>query len=121
MDAMPWEDLCRITLKKSIMASSPWLARRFTHTHIMLCTTQTQIIRLLRLLLLAAEASLQHCIYVYRSIYFFKSELMQDTCNTGSLFLPKGKYIPISLLFVRVRKGRNSHPLTYLARDYVHF
>ena len=31
---MPWEDLCRITLKKSIMASSPWLARRFTHTHL---------------------------------------------------------------------------------------
>ena len=29
---MPWEDLCRITLKKSIMASSPWLAHRFTHT-----------------------------------------------------------------------------------------
>ena len=30
---MPWEDLCRITLKKSIMASSPRLAHRFTHTH----------------------------------------------------------------------------------------
>ena len=34
MDAMPWEDLCRITCKKSILASSPWLAHRFTHTHI---------------------------------------------------------------------------------------
>ena len=33
MDAMPWEDRCWITLKKSIMASSPWLAHRFTHTH----------------------------------------------------------------------------------------
>ena len=33
MDAMPWEDLCRITLKKPIMASSPWLAHLFTHTH----------------------------------------------------------------------------------------
>ena len=27
------QDLCRITLKKSIMPSSPWLAHRFTHTH----------------------------------------------------------------------------------------
>ena len=34
MDAMPWEDLCRITLKKSIMASSPWLEHRFTHTRV---------------------------------------------------------------------------------------
>ena len=32
MNAMPWEDLCRITLNKSIMASSPWLVHRFTHT-----------------------------------------------------------------------------------------
>ena len=31
---MPWEDLCRIALKKSIMASSPWLTHRFTHTQI---------------------------------------------------------------------------------------
>ena len=33
MDAMPWEDLCRIPLKKSIMASPPLLAHSFTHTH----------------------------------------------------------------------------------------
>ena len=33
MDAMPWEDLCRIPLKKSIIASSTWLVHRFTHTH----------------------------------------------------------------------------------------
>ena len=29
MNAMPWEDLCRIPLKKFIMASSPWLVHRF--------------------------------------------------------------------------------------------
>ena len=33
MESMPWEDLCQIPLKKSIMASSPWLEHRFTHTH----------------------------------------------------------------------------------------
>ena len=32
MDAMPWEDLYRIPVKKSIMASSPWLVHRFTYT-----------------------------------------------------------------------------------------
>ena len=30
----PCEGLCRIPLKKSIMTSPPWLAHRFTHTHI---------------------------------------------------------------------------------------
>ena len=32
MDAMPWEDLCRIPLKKSTMTSPLWLVHRFTHT-----------------------------------------------------------------------------------------
>ena len=34
MNAMPWEDLCRIPLKESIVASPPWLAHRFTHNKI---------------------------------------------------------------------------------------
>ena len=43
MDAMPWEDLCRITLKKSIMASSLWLEHRFKHTQAALPSNHSSV------------------------------------------------------------------------------